>query len=330
MYEILCGSIFESKCDLIIIPCNSYGGVTNAMQDELWIHNLPYLPKVIDGGDVYFQENDNHLTTALVTGFAASVDIEKGGCSEECLHSIMLNIKNYCKAHCLSIINIPLLGTGSGRMNPKTSLSIIKSYFEDDSSIHANIYIYSKKIYKSVSSSYPKQTISTITINPRVFISYASDDTNNRTWVKELACKLRSDGINARVDLFHLKPGQDLPQWMTNELLMADKVLMICDHQYAYKSDFKKGGVGWEAMIIQGDMLAHSNTNKYICIIKGDDIDTSIPIYAKSRFGLKWNDESLSSNHYSELLLHLFDCDIEPPLGPIPATVIQHLQKQKK
>lgn len=327
MYEIICGSIFESKCDLIIIPCDSYGGVTHAMENELWAHNLPYLEKEIEGGEVYFHENDSHLTTALVTGFAASVDIEKGGCSEEGLHNIMFSIKNYCREHALSIINIPLLGTGSGKMNPKTSLRIIKSYFETDSLINANIYIYSKKIFSTLSE---KARVSqSVIIPPRVFISYASDDANNQIWVKKLACQLRSNGINARVDLFHLKPGQDLPQWMTNELIMADKVLMICDKHYAYKSDFKKGGVGWESMIIQGDMLAHSNTNKYICIIKGEDIDTSIPIYAKSKFGLKWDNRSLTNNQFNELLLHLFDCDIEPPLGPIPSEVMEKLKKRK-
>lgn len=69
-----------------------------------------------------------------------------------------------------------------------------------------------------------------------------------------------------------------MPQWMTNELIMADKVLLICDKYYAEKADNRKGGVGWETMIIQGDMLSKQEQNKYIAILRDKDIDQSLPI----------------------------------------------------
>jgi hypothetical protein len=46
----------------------------------------------------------------------------------------------------------------------------------------------------------------------------------------------------------------DLQQWMSNELSMADKVLVVCDEVYKRKADGRLGGVGWETMIIQGDI----------------------------------------------------------------------------
>ena len=161
--------------------------------------------------------------------------------------------------------------------------------------------------------------------NPRVFISYTGADTENGKWVKDLACRLRKCGVNARLDLFHLKPGQDLPQWMTNEVIMADKVLLICDKNYADRADNRKGGVGWETMIIQGDMMSGQKQGKYIAILRDPDIDKSLPIYVKSTYALNWSNREITDKEFNEFLLNLFDCNIEPPLGEIPDFIKEKL-----
>jgi hypothetical protein len=38
----------------------------------------------------------------------------------------------------------------------------------------------------------------------------------------------------------------ELPQWMCNELDLADKVVIVSDEAYAEKADGHLGGVGWE------------------------------------------------------------------------------------
>ena len=105
---------------------------------------------------------------------------------------------------------------------------------------------------------------------------------------------------------------------MTNELIMADKVLLICDKYYVQKANFRKGGVGWEAMIIQGDMLANNHSDKYICIVREESIDQGIPIFMKSRYSLQWIEKDIEENRFEQLLYFLFDCNIEPEIGPIP------------
>lgn len=129
---------------------------------------------------------------------------------------------------------------------------------------------------------------------------------------------MRANGVNARLDKFYLKCGRDLPQWMTNELLMADKVLLICDKYYAQKADNRNGGVGWETMIIQGDMLSRPEGDKYFVIARDVDIDQSLPIYMKSKYALIWTEEEVPDKDFNELLLLLFDRGTEPPLGEIP------------
>ena len=144
--------------------------------------------------------------------------------------------------------------------------------------------------------------------------------------VRSLVDKLRKNGVDARVDIYHLKPGFDLPQWMTNEVIIADKVLLICDKYYVAKSDSRKGGVGWEAMIIQGDMLfQNDNKNKYIAIVIEDEIDQGLPIYMKSKYAIHWREKEPSEDEFNELIFHIFDCNIEPEIGSIPKFIIDKI-----
>jgi hypothetical protein len=62
-----------------------------------------------------------------------------------------------------------------------------------------------------------------------VFISHTSKTEDAVEWVKSLALYLIEQGIQARLDRFHLRRGMDLPQWMCNELALAKKVIVVCD-----------------------------------------------------------------------------------------------------
>lgn len=324
MIQLFQGSIFNSKCDLIIIPCNNMGGMTSSIQEELATNDLPYLNRPIETGEVAFIQNTCKFANASMIGYAASVDAYTRTSNENTLRNILRSIKQCCYEQSFQKINIPLLGTGAGGLSAKVSYEVMKSEFLDDSSISLCVYAISPYMYNELISEKKTEQNNCIK-NPRVFISYTGADLQNRKWVKDFACRLRGCGVNARLDMFHLKPGQDLPQWMTNELIMADKVLLICDKYYAEKADNRKGGVGWETMIIQGDMLSRQEQSKYIAILRDPDIDQSLPIYVKSRYALNWSTGEIADKDFNELLLYLFDCDIEPPIGEIPDFVKEKL-----
>ncbi len=325
MISLIKGSIFDSKCDLVIIPCDSIGGVTRSISKELMLNDIPYPHNKMEAGDVHYIQYTGGFANASMLGYAASVDAETVQSSAPVLRSIMKNIKQCCQYHSLQKVNIPLLGTGAGGLSAKVSYEIMKEEFGSDRNILLCIYVLTNSIYNELFDESALLRERNTIRNPRVFISYTGIDIENRNWVKDFACRLRQCGVNARIDIFHLKPGQDLPQWMTNELLMADKVLLICDKYYAEKADDRKGGVGWETMIIQGDMLSKPDQNKYIAIQREKDINKSLPIYVKSKYALNWTDDSQMDKDFDELLLHLFDCDIEPPLGDVPSFVKEKL-----
>lgn len=325
MIQLFQGSIFDSKCDLIIIPCNNQGGIALSVKMEIMINDLPFPRKRIKEGDISFVENIGSFSNASVIGYAASVDVLKDSTSVKMIQQIMRRINNYCQEYSLRKVNVPLLGTGAGRLSAKESYNAMKAVFENISNVLLCIYAISEDMYFELAEE-KKQIAGNQIKNPRVFISYTGTDISNRNWVKDFACKLRGAGVDARLDMFHLKPGQDLPQWMTNELIMADKVLLICDKYYAEKADSRKGGVGWETMIIQGDMLARQEQNKYIIIARDSDIDHSLPVYVKSKYALNWADQHQDEKEFNELLLYLFDCDVVPPLGEIPSFIREKLE----
>ena len=48
-------------------------------------------------------------------------------------------------------------------------------------------------------------------IPPKVFISYSHDSAEHKQWVLEFATTLRNRGVDAILDQWDLKPGDDLP-----------------------------------------------------------------------------------------------------------------------
>ncbi len=327
MINLLHGSVFDSKCDLIILPCNDQGGVTTWVSREIYSNNLPPVHRT-QAGNVVFNIITSGYPNASIVGYAASVSTENGIFSSKPIVAAISNrIKSYCVENLASIVNMPLLGVGAGGLSPQDSYDAMKIVFEGEKNLTVNLYVADNRKYTLLKNIFLNDPIKPIK-NPRVFLSYTAKDEKNGRWVKKLADKLRASGVDARIDVYHLKPGNDLPQWMTNEVIMADKVLLICDKNYTEKADARTGGVGWETMIIQGDMLAHQNQNKYIAIVRDEDIDYSLPIYMKSKYSPKWSGEEIDENAFIELMKYLFDCDIAPPIGKIPDYIFQARQTQ--
>lgn len=328
MYELVCGNIFDRKCDMIIVPCNNNGGVRRSVLNDLAANGIPYNVAVREAGDVAFLDNLLSVTSAHTVGFAASVNVAHNGDGKAYLQSICSKIIRYCRENSLCIVNLPLLGAGSGGLSFSESYQILKEQFQDEDGILGRIFTLSENVYDELAEK--KQIKRTRIKNPRVFISYTGENPANREWVKAFTTKLRQNGVNARVDLFHLKPGHDLPQWMTNELIMADKVLLICDKYYVEKADSRKGGVGWEAMIIQGDLLSQNHSDKYLCIVREESIDQAMPIFMKSRYALQWVETEIAGEKFEELLYFLFDCNLEPEMGPVPQIIYDKKAQEQK
>lgn len=155
---------------------------------------------------------------------------------------------------------------------------------------------------------------------PLVFVSYSHDSPDHKKWVAELATKLLGNGIDVILDQWDLRYGDDVPKFMERGVREADRVLMICTEPYVHKSNEGKGGVGYEAMIVTGELVRDLGTSKFIPIIKQDSADPKLPVSVSTRFYINLTDEKIFDEEFEKLLreLHGTPPVKKPPLGENP------------
>jgi hypothetical protein len=111
---------------------------------------------------------------------------------------------------------------------------------------------------------------------PKAFISYSWDDEAHKHWTKELAARLRADGVDATIDRWAVVPGDRLPVFMEQAIRENSYVLIVCTPKYKAKSDNRTGGVGYEGDIMTGEDYTLGNHRKFIPILRRGDRLTAI------------------------------------------------------
>lgn len=315
--------MFTKECDLLVVPCDINGNVTYSVMQNLRAKNYPILDRTLGFGSLTFLECPSNAPHKFIA-FAAAVQNDDGWTYSQIdiIPQMVKIIESFCLERKLKIINMPLLGTGAGGLDPKSVFTTIKDSVQQKSLVF-NVFAFGSDIYIDIINELDSNIK-----NPRVFISYTGEDEENRNWVEKFAIKLRDNGVDARIDMFDLDYGTDLPQWMTDQLIFADKVILVCDEKYVERANSRKAGVGWETMIIQGDMLSSQNNKKYIAIVRESSVDEGLPIFMKSKYAVIWpkNKPEINDAKFRELLQYLFDCKKAPKIGKVPDFIKDALQ----
>ena len=158
---------------------------------------------------------------------------------------------------------------------------------------------------------------------PNVFISYSWEDEAHKAWVKALADRLLSDGINAIVDQYDLTLGDRLPQFMEQQISQADYVLIICTPTYKEKSDARTGGVGYEGHIISGELYAKHNERKFIPVVRKGSFSEVIPTFLAGKLGIDLSGKSNYEDNYNDLITTVRGIRKKPAIGEKPKNVPQ-------
>lgn len=152
--------------------------------------------------------------------------------------------------------------------------------------------------------------------NPKAFISYAWESDEIKLWVKELATKLRADGIDAKLDQWEVVPGDQMPHFMEKSVRDNNYVLIVCTPKYKSKSENRVGGVGYEGDIMTAEVLQSSNHRKFIPILKVGTKDTAIPSWLQGKYYVDLSNEAHYENNYSDLTTTLLNArETAPELG---------------
>ena len=159
---------------------------------------------------------------------------------------------------------------------------------------------------------------------PKVFISYSHDSFNHKQWVLFLASRLRSNGIDAILDQFELKPGDDIPLFVETNLAEANNILMICTENYVNKANKGEGGVGYEKMIITSNLLKKIGENKVIPIVRQSNT-TEVPIFLKTKLYIDFSSDDIFETSYDDLVRSIHRSPIfeKPQIGHNPFFILE-------
>jgi hypothetical protein len=173
---------------------------------------------------------------------------------------------------------------------------------------------------------------------PRVFVSYAQESPEHKRWVAQLATDLRAHGVDAILDQWNLQLGDDLTLFMERGIRTADRVLLVCTPAYARKANGGEGGVGYERLVVTGELAAKIDTNKFVCVLRAGTKADSIPTFAATRLFVDFTDDGNYPASLEELLRDIHDAPAlpKPPIGanpfsgsslaPIAATLLHPVQ----
>lgn len=162
-------------------------------------------------------------------------------------------------------------------------------------------------------------------MNPKVFISYSWHPEESKIRVQQLARRLMSDGVDVILDVWSLKDGQDKYVFMEKMVTDSDidKVLIICNKDYAEKADCRKGGVGTESTIMSDEIYSKAEQTKFLPVVfeKGNDGMIYKPHFLKSRIHIDMSSDDCYEMGYEQLLRDIFDKPLikKPALGTMPA-----------
>jgi hypothetical protein len=309
------GNLFDGPSDLIILPCSTSGTITGFVARRLADYRIPHPRVVMKLGAVEFMPFDGAENIAQFVGFAASV---RGNTSKvEAIREIGRLIGEFTQDHKgVMAIAAPLLGAGAGGLQSELVVTALQEGFSLTASGEAcmTISVLHKDVFERIRTS-RRRLANPSHCSPRVFISHTSRTKEQADWVMELALYLIEKGIQARLDKFHLRRGMDLPQWMCNELALATRVVIVSDEAYKAKADGREGGVGWETMIIQGDLSGlPPDSTKYQVVVRSESLQDGLPFYLKTRYAFHAKPSDPPSSLREELVRELLNLPLDERL----------------
>ena len=150
-------------------------------------------------------------------------------------------------------------------------------------------------------------------VTPRVFLSYSHDSEAHKAWVLQLAERLRYGGVEVTLDQWQVRFGEDVVRFMDQGIREADRVLMVCTANYVATAEERKGGAGYEGMIVTGHVARATDTIKFVPIVRDNPAEPLIPAFLGQRVWLDFRDDGLFEQRLEGLLRQLHGVPLPQP-----------------
>src|SRR6185312_2742748 len=159
---------------------------------------------------------------------------------------------------------------------------------------------------------------------PRVFISYSWSSPDYEKRVVTLAEQLARDGVHVIFDKWDLREGNDKYEFMERSINdpQTQKVLLLCDAEYARKANARDGGVGAESQIISPHIYTSVSQDKFIPVLMEVDQEGKpyLPVFVKTRIYIDLSSPEREGEEYERLLRAIYNRPfyVRPPVGTRP------------
>ena len=168
-------------------------------------------------------------------------------------------------------------------------------------------------------------------MTPTAFISYSWDDDTHKEWVKELAKRLRQDGVDVTLDRWATAPGDQLPAFMEQAIRENQFILIICTPRYKSRSDEREGGVGYEGDIMTAEAMTKQNHRKFIPVLREGTWDEAAPSWLSGKYHINLSANPYSERQYEDLVRTLLGSrETAPPIGLPMGTMQSRTTQQPK
>jgi hypothetical protein len=161
------------------------------------------------------------------------------------------------------------------------------------------------------------------------FISYSWDDDAHTGWVRELAKRLRADGVDVSLDRWAAVPGDQLPAFMERAIRENQFVVIICTPRYKHRADAREGGVGYEGDIMTAEVMTSQNDRKFIPVLRSGTYPEAAPSWLLGKYHINLTGEPYSERYYEDLVRTLLGIrETAPPIGKPLATITGNMNPQ--
>jgi hypothetical protein len=162
------------------------------------------------------------------------------------------------------------------------------------------------------------------------FISYSWDDDAHCEWVRELATRLRADGVDVSIDRWAAVPGDQLPAFMERAIRENQFVVIVCTRRYKRRSDAREGGVGYEGDIMTAEAMTSQNQRKFIPVLRSEEWKQAAPSWLLGKYYINLAGNPYSERDYEDLVRTLLGIrETPPPIGKPMGTIVPANQVQE-
>ena len=143
---------------------------------------------------------------------------------------------------------------------------------------------------------------------PKVFISYSHDSKEHLKWVLKLATDLRNNGVDAFLDVWDIRPGDNFTTQINYAINKADHCIIVCTPRYREIAEERRiSGVGYEINLIREASREKKSLHPWILpIVRTGSIKSAVPDWLINRMCLDWRSDDLYKNKFDELLRAIY------------------------